>query len=270
MGAPAGSRWASSTRTARASFLAVAGLLVAVSLSRVFSLVALDSCRQVAGGGPTDPADVLIGLLAATGAVLSAWLGLGTVAAALSALPGWLGLMSAAVAQRVAPAVLRRVVTFALGTTLTAGSIPAAAVADQVPPPGSTPSAVVQAPDPGPRPTPLPLAGPVSGAATDAAPRATDPAFRPTTAPPRPALRRDLGPLGTSPKPGTTVEESVVVRRGDTLWHIAARHLGPGATVAEIAHEWPKWHAANRAVIGANPDLIQPGQRLAPPEGAVS
>jgi hypothetical protein len=58
---------------------------------------------------------------------------------------------------------------------------------------------------------------------------------------------------------------AVVVRRGDTLWDIAARHLGPGATPAAIAREWPRWYAANRAVVGPDPGRILPGQRLVPP-----
>ncbi|MEW2042281.1 LysM domain-containing protein, partial [Streptomyces sp. NPDC005534] len=42
------------------------------------------------------------------------------------------------------------------------------------------------------------------------------------------------------------------VREGDTLSVIAARH---GTT-------WRKIYAANKAVIGGDPDLIVPGQRL--------
>lgn len=62
------------------------------------------------------------------------------------------------------------------------------------------------------------------------------------------------------------LEDSVVVRRGDTLWSLAARHLGPGATDAEIAVEWPHWFTANRSVIGGDPDHLVPGDRLSPPD----
>jgi hypothetical protein len=55
------------------------------------------------------------------------------------------------------------------------------------------------------------------------------------------------------------------VHRGDTLWSLVERHLGPHCTAAEIAAEWPRWHAANRSVIGPDPDLLLPGQRLRPP-----
>jgi nucleoid-associated protein YgaU len=71
----------------------------------------------------------------------------------------------------------------------------------------------------------------------------------------RPALA-----AGTSP-----VSETVVVLRGDTLWSIAARHLGPAASAADIEIEWHRWLATNRAVIGDDADLILPGQLLRPP-----
>jgi hypothetical protein len=51
------------------------------------------------------------------------------------------------------------------------------------------------------------------------------------------------------------------------LWNIAARHLGPHASAAEIARAWPRWYAANRAVIGIDPGVILPGQVLYAPTG---
>ncbi len=59
--------------------------------------------------------------------------------------------------------------------------------------------------------------------------------------------------------------EVVVVHRGDSLWAIAARHLGGHPSDAQIDHAWRAWYAANRAVVGADPDLILPGQQLRPP-----
>lgn len=43
------------------------------------------------------------------------------------------------------------------------------------------------------------------------------------------------------------------VKRGDNLWKIAKAYYGSGAL-------WPKIYAANRAVIGSDPNLIYPGQ----------
>ena len=60
-------------------------------------------------------------------------------------------------------------------------------------------------------------------------------------------------------------QSTVVVRTGDTLWAIARARLGSSTGVAATAREVAHWHAANRAVIGDDPDLIHPGQRLDPP-----
>jgi nucleoid-associated protein YgaU len=57
---------------------------------------------------------------------------------------------------------------------------------------------------------------------------------------------------------------TVVVESGDCLWNIAARRLAR-PTAARIAVAWPRWWRANRARVGADPDLIRPGQRLRPP-----
>ncbi|WP_159618051.1 LysM peptidoglycan-binding domain-containing protein [Arthrobacter zhaoguopingii] len=58
----------------------------------------------------------------------------------------------------------------------------------------------------------------------------------------------------------------VVVRRGDSLWSIAAARLGPLASDAEIAASWPRWYARNASRIGPDPDLLTPGQTLAAPD----
>ncbi|MFJ6312276.1 LysM peptidoglycan-binding domain-containing protein [Pseudarthrobacter oxydans] len=60
-------------------------------------------------------------------------------------------------------------------------------------------------------------------------------------------------------------DEGVTVHAGDTLWDIAARHLGPGVSDLDIAHQWPRWYVANRGVIGQDPDVLLPGQILQPP-----
>ena len=54
--------------------------------------------------------------------------------------------------------------------------------------------------------------------------------------------------------------------QGDTLWGLAAARLPGGATNAKVAEAWPTWWAANRAVIGDNPNLLLPGQHLLPPD----
>jgi nucleoid-associated protein YgaU len=60
----------------------------------------------------------------------------------------------------------------------------------------------------------------------------------------------------------------VLVRKGDTLWAIAAKELGPDASNTAIAERWPQWYAANARVIGDDPDLLLPGQVLRAPKRA--
>jgi resuscitation-promoting factor RpfA len=86
------------------------------------------------------------------------------------------------------------------------------------------------------------------------------------SATPRPKPRTWPSPTGTVHRSDRTmVDDTIVVRRGDTLWSLASRHLGPGASDAEIATEWPRWFTMNRHVIGADPDHLLPGERLRPP-----
>lgn len=55
-----------------------------------------------------------------------------------------------------------------------------------------------------------------------------------------------------------------VVRRGDTLWGLAAAHLQTD-DIRRIARFWPLIHRQNLDVIGNNPDLLLPGQVLVIP-----
>ncbi len=68
-------------------------------------------------------------------------------------------------------------------------------------------------------------------------------------------------PLGRAPSHTT----HVVVRPGDTLWHVAEHRLPALASAAEVTDQVARLHRRNRAVIGPDPDLIRPGQRLVNP-----
>ncbi|MFJ1975115.1 transglycosylase family protein [Streptomyces sp. NPDC087903] len=83
-------------------------------------------------------------------------------------------------------------------------------------------------------------------ATTKSAPSTPAPKAAPETAPAK-APTRAAG----HPNRGAS-RGDYTVRPGDTLSAIAARH---GTT-------WQHLHAANRAVLGADPDLIVPGQRI--------
>jgi hypothetical protein len=81
-----------------------------------------------------------------------------------------------------------------------------------------------------------------------------------------PGLAATTAPTPPSPhRAAPPHPDAVVVQPGDTLWSIAARHLGPHASGTQITTAWHAWYAANRAVIGTNPSLIKPGQRLVAP-----
>ncbi|KDA44603.1 LysM peptidoglycan-binding domain-containing protein [Frankia sp. BMG5.23] len=100
-----------------------------------------------------------------------------------------------------------------------------------------------------------------------AAPIASVPARDPIVPPAPRGTGRPMSLPGTDrTSPGVEAAE-IVVLRGDSLWSIAARHLGPNATQEQIAAEWPRWWAANSDLIGHDPNLIFPGQRLKPPPG---
>lgn len=58
---------------------------------------------------------------------------------------------------------------------------------------------------------------------------------------------------------------AVLVEAGDCLWHLAVAGLPPGATDEQITARWRAIYRLNRTLIGADPDLIQPGQRLVLP-----
>ncbi|WP_250279155.1 LysM peptidoglycan-binding domain-containing protein [Frankia sp. Cppng1_Ct_nod] len=121
-------------------------------------------------------------------------------------------------------------------------------------------------------PTPAPAPGASAGAQTpwpDLDPHDTPPRDLPQPDPLVAPGSLGIGKSGRLPAvpsdTGVLNSSEVVVLRGDNLWAIAARHLPPGATAAQIAQEWPRWWAANEHVIGPDPDKILPGQRLQPP-----
>lgn len=64
---------------------------------------------------------------------------------------------------------------------------------------------------------------------------------------------------------GRPAHQSVVVHRGDCLWSIATEALGRRGTPARVATAWPRWWQANRQVIGPDPDVVIPGERLRRP-----
>jgi nucleoid-associated protein YgaU len=208
---------------------------------------------------------VAIAAVAALTWLVLAWLLLALVLVAASAAPGRAGRLAAGISGLLVPAAARQLLATALGVTILTGITAGTAAAAPPGPPAHAPTAIstlnldwptrsLAAPTHAPRagsPTPAP---PGSHDQQTAAPPASQEAVAPPGGP-----RRDANPPPA--RPG----REVVVQRGDTLWGIAARHLGPAATDEQIAREWPRWWSANHQVVGDDPDLISPGQRLTPP-----
>lgn len=94
-------------------------------------------------------------------------------------------------------------------------------------------------------------------------PAAKKPTAAKATAPTATVARASVAKPAAS-KPAAT---EVIVRPGDTLWSLAADQLTAAGPVTDVRIDatWRAWYAINRAVIGADPDLILPGQQLAPP-----
>lgn len=222
--------------------LAALGLVAAVT-----GTVVVDLAVRTTAGAPARADELLVGCAAALALLLSAWLSLGVVVVALAAVPGTVGRWAGTVADAVTPRATRRLVGLVLGVTVAAGVAPGASVAAA---PTSTTAAHLDRPDPSFAPLP-------------------DPGWVPE--PPTVRPHPDLSVLSRAPRVTTVDDErEVVVRRGDSLWSIAARHLGPHPSDAEVARAWPAWFAANRDVVGDDPDVLRPGQLLRVPEGVLS
>lgn len=239
----------------RAGVVAV-GLVLAYAAAcvvLVWSTIGLLAASPAAGGR----LDVLVGLGAGAGAwAVLTWLTATSVLAVGAALARPDSLLRP-LSHRLAPAVVRRLAVLALGVGIAGSATCAAAPAMAGTEGARTPATAPYTPGPDGRgglPTPDRPADDLRGWTPD----------RPAPTH-RTAREGALHLVSTAPRAGTSVADEVVVRRGDSLWDIAARHLGAGASAAEVAAEWPRWHAANRGVVGDDPDLIRPGQRLTPP-----
>ena len=89
-----------------------------------------------------------------------------------------------------------------------------------------------------------------------------------TEAPPLPVPTRPAGTVQAGTHPADNQggpRAGLVVRPGDSLWRIAEQRLHSSASTDEVAALVHRLHHRNRGVIGPDPDLIRPGQRLAVP-----
>ena len=222
-------------------------------------VVAIDASTPSAG------LDQLLGSSAALMAWIGvAWLGIAVVLEVASVLPGAAGRGCAAVAAKTTPMLVRRIVQAVIGVSVLAGPMAAGSAFAAGPSTSTSTSTEVD------RPSSL---TPALTETSPASPMVDRPA-KPFVASPPPAAKRT--PTGAvalvtggahrdAVDPSHRSADGYVVRRGDTLWDIAARHLGPNASAVDISRAWPAWYAANRAVIGTDPSVIRPGELLVPP-----
>ena len=214
----------------------IAGALAALTPGLSSMAGTLASAQRTADtAGP----DVLVtsaaGLLAWA---VWAWGALGLALTAASALPGLLGGAAHLAVRVVLPAGARRSAALALGLGLGVAGPLLGTAALMTPTPASA-TALDQ-------PTP-------TGAVPDWPATASVP---------------QSGPAPDWPSTAHPARSHVVVR-GECLWHIASDRLlvqhGRTPTAGEVATATQAWWRANTDVIGADPDLLLPGQVLSPP-----
>ncbi len=190
-------------------------------------------------------ADVAVTELAAAALWLAAcWLAVGLVASGVAAMPGAGGRAGRRLAAAVLPRAVYRLVAGATGLGIVLSPVAAGAVRAPAPSATATPAWPTSDPVAAPRwPT-----GPLQQAPHHPQPHHSQPHHSP--------------PKQPSPQPASASQ--VVVAPGESLWSIAADHLHRPSP-QRVAAAWPRWYAANRAVIGTDPNHIVAGEVLNPP-----
>jgi hypothetical protein len=203
----------------------------------------------------------LLGIVAnTTGLIVVAWWVLSMLVAFTSAALEQAGKNRAAeITGKFSPNFMRRLALAAVGLQLLGA--PLAHASTDTAGPGWRPAdAAAVAADWSPTDQPAPR-GNSDSASIDPGWKPTAPVIGPGALAAQPARSARQQPV--------TENGTVTVTAGDSLWSIAARHLGgSSASDLDIAMEWPRWYQANRSVLGENPDVLLPGQVLKPPSAA--
>lgn len=178
---------------------------------------------------------------------------------------------AAEAAGRLSPAFMRRLALAAVGLQLITAQLAAAAPLPALPAAGPLPEAAVSAAwipaadassaayldragvVPAALPSPMPEGGPPA-----------DPQWKPLRPVVEPGL---LASCRLRPQDPATSPGEITVRAGDSLWSLSAGLLGPFASDVDISAAWPRLYQANRHIIGADPNVLLPGQvlQLPPP-----
>ena len=235
--------------------------LLAVSIALLGIVLLVSGQVILAGAGPLTGYQRMEGLLglgaSAAGLAVVGWWLAAIVLALAGEVLNWAGEQQAArITAILTPAFMKQLAAAVVGLQLV-GGIPATMAHGFLGHPVTAPARTTPE-DPA-------HAANTSTVAPGQDRRPVSPQWKPVPAP------ADGGPLLSGPHRSAagaatgTGPGQVVVTPGDSLWTIAAHHLGPFATDVEIAASWPSWYRANRQVIGADPHLLLPGQLLQVP-----
>lgn len=244
----------------------VSGIAVLLSVVSRVSEATVGATRSLTAPGPARLEDVVGAVAGVTAFGLLLWVVLALVSSAVVALLPRRSGTPGAWSRVLAPAVFRHAVAALVSAAVIGAAAPAGADT------GAPSHPVVASGGIAAGSVVLTATGRPGPDAMTPAWVATPPDLSPSWLPTRPSVRRPVrdgadASVVSQPRrrASVTVDDEVVVRRGDSLWTIAARYLGPDATDAHIAEEWPRWYQANRAVLRHGPDRLEPGMRLTPP-----
>ena len=245
-------------------------LLLGGRLSSALRAPMIEGWRVVADAGApqrpvaSDLVALLLGGCAAMLALASAWLVLAVAACTWDVLVH--GATRPSGPSLLRPPLVRACVAACVGATVL-GS-PAARAQSPPEPDGDRRHRVVPAatgPGAGPFPAPISVRPSTSARLLEGLPvpdRTTGPMGARTPEATRPARRHPRTPESVRL---ATDERRLEVRPGDSLWSLTAGMVPRNASEADVATGWRLLYAANRAVIGDDPDLLRPGQSLRVP-----
>ncbi len=219
--------------------LVAAGWLVATQLRPDTETAAASG--EMPGEASTALAALVVDVTTGMLLVVGGWVALAGLVGAATTIPGRSGRLAAAAWAWLVPRAARAVLAAVVGVG--AASTPAMAAASGPPTDGTGLSSR------GADQVPVVARPTTQGAWSEAG---SAPAPEPSG-----SRRASSSPDGR--------EQTITVHAGDSLWAIAARHLGPGSSDAQVAAEWPRWFALNRATIGPDPDRLLTGTVLTVP-----
>lgn len=206
----------------------------------------------------SEPDAALAALARAAALALVGWVGLSSLLYAAARLAG----IRAGSVRWLSIGPIRRAVDALLAGWLLLGSmtssLPATAAGSQATSTSTPAETVLPEYIPFPAGSLYPLPGP-----RENHPPTTQPGILPPEVPPGEAVPEPES--GPADEPAT-----VMVRPGDNLWELAARHLGgaghKAVSAADIAPYWRQVVEANRDRIrSGDPDLIYPGEKIVLP-----